>query len=77
MRNFDKIIFIADKIEGRTRPAEMINPIKSHLNKLNGLNLALLECYKGTIKSLVDRNLKICVNTINIYNKLLSEYGQN
>ena len=37
------------------------------------LDNALLVCYGNTIKSLVDRNLKICKTTIDIYNKLLSE----
>ena len=74
MTTFDKIIFIADKIEPRTRPVEYINKIKSKLKDENGLDMALLECYKGTIKSLVDRNLKICIETINIYNELLLKY---
>ena len=73
MSDFEKIIFIADKIESRTRPSDMINCIKPHLYKQNGLNMALLECYKLTIKSLVDRDLKICISTIEIYNELLNE----
>jgi predicted HD superfamily hydrolase involved in NAD metabolism len=73
MTDFEKIIFIADKIEPRTRPDEYINTIKPKLDEKNGLTKALLECYKGTIKSLVDRELKICISTIEIYNKLLTE----
>ena len=73
MSDFDKIIFIADKIEPNTRPVEMINPISSKLDKENGLDKALLECYKITINSLTDRNLKICISTIEIYNDLLSK----
>ena len=69
MSDFEKIIFIADKIEPRTRPTEMINFIESELDK--GLDYALLACYKLTIKSLVDRELKICINTIDLYNELL------
>ena len=71
MSDFEKIIFIADKIENRTRPSEWTEPIKKVLGEENGLNKALLVCYKNTIKSLVDRNLKICKTTIDIYNKLL------
>lgn len=74
MTDFEKIIFVADKIEPRTRPQEYINYIKPALDKENGLDMALLQCYKGTIKSLVDRNLKICMSTIEIYNELLSKY---
>lgn len=73
MSDFDKIIFIADKIEPKTRPLEMINPISSKLDEENGLDKALLECYKITINSLTDRNLKICISTIEIYNDLLSK----
>ena len=72
MTTFEKIIFLADKIECKTRPCELIEPIKKVLNEENGLDKALLICYKNTIKSLVDRNLKICKTTIDIYNNLLN-----
>ncbi len=70
MSDFEKVIFIADKIEKRTRPIEYREPIEKALEK--GLDNALLICYGNTIKSLVDRNLKICYQTIDIYNKLLN-----
>ena len=73
MTDFDKIIFIADKIEEKTRPQSMIDFISPELNKENGLDKALLACYKLTIKSLVDRDLKICLNTIKLYNELLND----
>lgn len=71
MSTFEKIIFLADKIESKTRPYEWTEPIKKVLDEENGLNKALLVCYKNTIKSLVERNLKICQTTIDIYNHLL------
>lgn len=71
MSDFEKIIFIADKIEKRTRPKECREDIEKALEK--GLDNALLICYKNTIKSLIDRNLKICKTTIEIYNNLLSK----
>lgn len=77
MTDFEKAIFVADKIEPRTRPVEYINRIKPKLDLPHGLDMALLECYKGTIKSLVDRNLKICVSTIDVYNEALSKYGKD
>ena len=49
MTTFEKIIFLADKIETRTRPREIYEPIKKALD--NGLDCALLLCYKNTIKS--------------------------
>ena len=69
MTEFEKIIFIADKIE-KNRPDEYANPIREALEN-GGINEALLICYKNTIKSLVDRNLTICTQTIDIYNELL------
>ena len=73
MTDFEKIIFLADKIESETRPFEWAEPIRKVLDEENGLNKALLICYGNTIKSLVDRNLKICSTTIDLYNKLLEE----
>ena len=73
MTDFEKVIFVADKIEERTRPKEMIDFISPCLEEDKGLNKALLACYKLTIKSLVDRNLKICINTIDLYNELLDD----
>lgn len=71
MTDFEKIIYIADKIEKRTRPKEFAEPIIEGLNK-NGLDGALLVSYKNTIKSLVDRNLTICTATVDIYNSLMN-----
>ena len=73
MTDFEKIVFIADKVEERTREVEIAQPIRDCLEEENGLNKALLQCYKQTIKSLVDRNLKICTLTIDIYNHLEDE----
>jgi len=71
MTNFEKIIFLADKIEPNTRDEKYRNEILDILKEDNGLNLALLRCYKETIKSLAKRELKICKATIDIYNYLL------
>ena len=70
MTDFEKIIFLADKIEPNTRDKEYSAIIRSYLNENNGLNKALLKCYKETLKSLVKRDLKICPLTVEIYNKL-------
>ncbi len=71
MTDFEKIIFIADKIEPNTRDEKYREEMLEILNGENGLNMALLRCYKETIKSLAKRELKICLTTINIYNSLL------
>ncbi len=77
MSDFEKVIFVADKIENKTRPSSMINRIRPKLSLENGLDEALLECFKITINSLTDRNLKICISTIEIYNELLSKLRKN
>jgi len=73
MSKFEKIIFLADKIEPMTRDLEFRDKILMFLNEENGLNKALFICYKETIKSLVKRDLKICQTTIDIYNNMLAE----
>jgi predicted HD superfamily hydrolase involved in NAD metabolism len=70
MSVFEKIIFLADKIENRTREKEFAQPIKDCMVGEKALDLGLLQCYKQTIKSLVERDLKICSLTVDIYNKL-------
>lgn len=70
MNTFEKVIFLADKIEPNTRDKEYSDKIRNVLAEENGLNKALLKLYKETIKSLVKRDLKICLTTIEIYNKL-------
>ncbi len=74
MTLLEKIIYLADKIEKRTRPAEYREQIEVFLKGENGLDRAILESYKLTIKSLADRNLVICYPTIDIYNSLLKEF---
>jgi predicted HD superfamily hydrolase involved in NAD metabolism len=75
MTLFEKIVFLADKIEPNTRDMDFRNKVLMFLedenNIENGLNRALLICYKETIKSLVKRDLKICHDTIDIYNEML------
>ena len=73
MTDFEKIIFLADKIEPETRDKEYATAVKKLLDEENGLNKALLMCYKSTIKSLVERELKICLLTVEIYNSLLTD----
>lgn len=71
MTDFEKIIFIADKIEPNTRPREYREEILRLIKEENGINKALLRCYSETIKSLAKRQLAICHITIDVYNELL------
>lgn len=70
MNEFEKVIFLADKIEPNTRDKEYSKQIRAILDEENGMNKALLRLYKETIKSLVKRDLKICLLTVEIYNYL-------
>lgn len=71
MSDFEKIIFLADKIERKTRDLQYSDECLALLNEENGLNKALYKCFESTIKSLVDRRLAICHITIDVYNELL------
>jgi len=73
MTTFEKIIFLADKIEPHTRDVEYRKLVLSVLDEENGLDKALLLCFKGTIQSLVRRDLQICQTTIDVYNQLLTK----
>lgn len=77
MTDFEKIIFIADKVETRTRYKHYIENIRGLLKEERGLDKAMLACYKETIKSLVDRNLIISPLTIYIYNQLQEQFNVN
>ena len=72
MSDFEKIIFLADKIEPNTRSQKYREEILDILKEENGLNKALLKCFSETIKSLVKRELAICHITIDVYNDLLN-----
>lgn len=71
MSLLEKIVYLADKIELKTRPECCREPIAKFLEEENGLDKAILESYRQTIKSLVERNLPICYQTIEVYNSLL------
>ncbi|HNW25319.1 MAG TPA: bis(5'-nucleosyl)-tetraphosphatase (symmetrical) YqeK [Candidatus Gastranaerophilaceae bacterium] len=72
MSKFEKIIFLADKIEPHTRKTEYAQLIMGILEEENGIDKALLVCYGETIKSLKARGLEICQVTIDVYNSLQS-----
>ncbi len=71
MTLLDKIVFIADKIETKTREIEYAQPIRDVLNATNSLDKAILKSIELTIKSLVDRELEINFQTVDFYNYLL------
>jgi len=73
MTTFEKIIFLADKIEPETRIEPYFEELRQELKRTNSLDATLLLCSKMTIKSLLDRNLRISFQSIDLYNYLLNE----
>ncbi len=73
MTDFEKIIFLADKIESRTREIEFRQKIEKALYKRHNLDDAMLKSFKITIKSLLKRKLPICFQTVDVYNYLLNK----
>ena len=73
MTDFEKIIFIADKIEDRTREDELRIPITRALKERNNLDDAMFKSFEITINSLTARKLPICFRTIEVYNDLLKK----
>lgn len=71
MSILEKIVFLADKIEPETRGNDEYKRRLKNVAEEKGLEKEIFECYAYTIKSLVDRNLKICQKTIDVYNSLL------
>ena len=79
MSLFEKIIFLADKIEPNQRDEKYVKKIMKLVKKnegITGLDIALLKCFIETIKSLVKRKLYICPKTIDVYNVLVEKAGE-
>lgn len=79
MSTFEKIIFLADKIEPNTRDEKYTKKLWKLIEKnkgIIGLDLALLKCFCETIKKLVSKRYYICSNTIDVYNELQQHVGE-
>ncbi len=79
MSVFDKIIFLADKIEPNSRDEKYTKKIWKLIEKnkgVLGLDAALLRCFCETVKSLIKRKLYICPTTIEVYNELQEHVGE-
>lgn len=70
MTKFETIIFIADKIEARTRDKANNDRLWAII-KEKGLKPAMFVLFSDTINSLVKRKLPICPTTIDVYNSLI------
>ncbi|MCQ2957513.1 MAG: bis(5'-nucleosyl)-tetraphosphatase (symmetrical) YqeK [Candidatus Gastranaerophilales bacterium] len=73
MTTFEKIIFLADKIEPETRIEPYFEELRKELKRTDSLDETLLLCSKMTIKSLLDRDLRISFQSIDLYNNLLNQ----
>lgn len=71
MSDFEKIIFIADKIELETRKQINRQKVLAAIDQY-GLDGGMLVCFKLTIKSLLKRNLEISKETVDTYNHFLA-----
>lgn len=79
MTTFEKVIFLADKIETNTRDLKYTKRVWKLIEKNKGtigLDLALLKCFCETIKKLVSKRYYICENTIDVYNELQQHVGE-
>lgn len=76
MKLLDKIVFVADKIEDKTRQAYYYDEIRYVLNETKDLDAAILVSYAQTIKSLVDKNYFINYTAIRNWNYLLEKTGK-
>lgn len=72
MSDFEKIIFIADKIEHKTREPQFRSQIEQYLEEEDSpLDKAMFKSFEMTIESLVKRKLPICFVTVSVYNEML------
>lgn len=71
MSLLEKIVYLSDKIEKRTRPPEYRDKIVNLLEETNDIDKAILLTIDFTIKSLIDRKLVINSQTIEVWNHLI------
>ncbi len=72
MSLFEKIIYLADKIEANTRDPDFRQEVLSIIEKTNNIDEAILLSIDRTIRSLLDRKLPINYITIDVWNKYIS-----
>ena len=71
MSLLEKIVYLSDKIETKTRPIEYTDKIVKILEETGDIDKTILATLNITIKSLVDRDLVINIQTINFWNQLI------
>lgn len=73
MSMLEKIVYLADKLEERTRPDSYTDNINHILDETKDLDKTILFTVDITIKSLLERKLQINMETINLWNYLISQ----
>lgn len=75
MSDIEVLVYIADKIEGRTRDPNYIAEVEAYLQGNNRLTLrrAMLYILDDTLKTLIDRHQRIHPRTISARNSLIFE----
>ncbi|MEI8388384.1 MAG: bis(5'-nucleosyl)-tetraphosphatase (symmetrical) YqeK [bacterium] len=71
MSLLEKIVYLSDKLEKRTRPPEYRNKIAKILQQTNDIDKTILVTVDLTIRSLLDRKLAINSRTIEVWNDLI------
>lgn len=73
MSLLEKIVYLSDKIEKRTRSKEYVNKINKVLDDTDNIDKAIFCTLDLTIRSLLDRKLPINTQTIIFWNDLLTK----
>jgi predicted HD superfamily hydrolase involved in NAD metabolism len=76
MSLLEKIVYLADKLEKRTRPPEYRNKIVNLLEETNDIDKTILLTIDLTIRSLLDRKLVINSQTIDVWNHLITKLSK-
>lgn len=76
MSDLDKIVYLADKIEERTRDPLYIKDVKETLEQTNDLDEAVLVSYAKTIAEIVKKHGYIHPETINNWNYMVKNMGK-
>lgn len=76
MTLLEKIVYLSDKIENKTRPLEYRNQIVKILEETNDIDKTILLTIDLTIRSLLDRKLVINSQTIDVWNHLTTKFSK-
>jgi predicted HD superfamily hydrolase involved in NAD metabolism len=74
MSLLEKVVYLSDKLETKTRPIEYRNIINKVLEETNDIDKTILLTIDLTIRSLLDRKLVINFQTIDIWNHLITKF---